>query len=311
MRTKRIVRGFRSTGLRVAVVALLAFAAPAFAQLPGGTLDHVRARGGINFGYFPNARPVSFQDASGNADGYAVALCQAVADAVKAQLKMPNLAVHFVALSDNDAGRKVQMGDIDMVCAPIQPTLARRATMSFSLPVFQGGTSILVRHDAPHQLVDAIEGKKIAQGPLWRGSPMQVLVAKRDFAVLAGSASERWAKTRAKELRVNSTFTPVTSLAAGLQRVKDGASLGFLADRTVLLDLARNDDSVMVLDRTVAPSRHALVLRRNDDDFRLLVDRVLSGLYSSGQIDGVYAKYFGKEQDATRDWFRMVALPNG
>ena len=312
MRSMRISRRILAHAPRCAALALLALALPVMAQAPaGGTLAQVRARGAINLGYFPNARPMSFRDDAGNADGYTIALCRAVADAVKAQLAMPGLAVHFVPLADADAGRNVQSGSIDLVCAPIQPTLARRAAMSFSLPVFLGGTGILVRRDAPPSFVDLVEGRNLAQKPLWRGSPQLQLLAKRDFVVVAGTASERWARARARELNVNNTITPVPTLAAGLQRVKNRETTGFLADRSVLLDLARNDNDLMVLDRVVAPSMHALVLRRNDDDFRLLVDRTLSGMYRSGRIDALYVQYFGKEKAGTRDWFRTLALPEG
>ena len=37
----------------------------------------------------------------------------------------------------------------------------------------------------------------------------------------------------------------------------------------------------------------ALAVRRNDADFRLIADRVLSHLYGTGQIDQIYDKWFG------------------
>jgi glutamate/aspartate transport system substrate-binding protein len=38
----------------------------------------------------------------------------------------------------------------------------------------------------------------------------------------------------------------------------------------------------------------ALAVRRNDSDFRLLADSVLSQLNRSGQITPIYSKWFGK-----------------
>ena len=38
----------------------------------------------------------------------------------------------------------------------------------------------------------------------------------------------------------------------------------------------------------------ALALRRNDSDFRLLADRVISDLYRSKEILNIYDKWFGK-----------------
>ena len=55
------------------------------------TLDRVREAGKLVLGYRADARPFSYQDASGKATGYSVALCQKVADEVKAELGLPDL----------------------------------------------------------------------------------------------------------------------------------------------------------------------------------------------------------------------------
>lgn len=291
-----------------AALALVIAALPAQAQ-EGGTLAKVRSSGTITFGYFPNARPVSFTDASGNADGYAVALCRGVAATAKSQLGLSNLAVKFVPLSAaGGAEQAMQAGQIDMVCAPVEATLARRARMSFSLPVFLGGSGFLIRRDAPKAFRDLMEGRATKQQPLWRGSPQLALLAKRNFAVIGNTASDRWLRSRASDLKVNADITTVPTLAAGLQRVQSGESAAFVADRSVLLDLARNNNDVTVLDRVVDPTTYALALRRNDDDLRLLIDRTLSGMYRSGKIDAVYGQYFGEAKAGTREWFRQVAL---
>ena len=39
---------------------------------------------------------------------------------------------------------------------------------------------------------------------------------------------------------------------------------------------------------------YALVVRRNDADFRVVADRALAQIYRSGQIEQVYAQSFGK-----------------
>jgi glutamate/aspartate transport system substrate-binding protein len=39
---------------------------------------------------------------------------------------------------------------------------------------------------------------------------------------------------------------------------------------------------------------YGLVLRRNDADFRLVVNRTLAGLYRSGQYKQLYDRWFGR-----------------
>ena len=53
----------------------------------------------------------------------------------------------------------------------------------------------------------------------------------------------------------------------------------------------------------------ALASVRGDEDFRLLVDRVLSRLYRSGEIGVIYTKFFGEPDASALEFFRFVALP--
>jgi len=50
-------------------------------------------------------------------------------------------------------------------------------------------------------------------------------------------------------------------------------------------------------------------LQRNDDDFRLVVDRSLSRLFVSKEIPGLYTKWFGEPDPSAVTFFRQTALP--
>src|SRR5262245_35159866 len=76
----------------VLALVLLAAAAPARA----GALDRIRETGKLRLGVRSDARPFSYQDESGKAAGYSVALCQKVVDAAKAQLGLAQLTAEYV-----------------------------------------------------------------------------------------------------------------------------------------------------------------------------------------------------------------------
>ena len=63
-----------------------------------------------------------------------------------------------------------------------------------------------------------------------------------------------------------------------------------------------------VIDRLFTYEPLALALPRGDDDFRLLVDRVLSRLYRSGAIRPIYTAAFGDPDADTVTFFRWNAL---
>ena len=277
------------------------------------TLDRIRAAGKITLGYYANARPISFQDESGKVDGYAIALCRLIAADVQSKLGLSNLATDFVAVDATERYNAVKDGRIDLVCGPSEATLARRADVSYSIPVLSSGIGILVRRDAPAAFRDLLEGREAAARPLWRGSPRLQVLEEKHFAAIGGSTAERLLTERRSELNVNAFISVVPDLATGFQQVIDGRADGFVADRTVLLDLARRNPSgsqVMVLDRVFDRQSLSFVLSRNDEDFRLLVDTTLSRLYRSGKIDAIYGQFFGAPDAAMRDWFHKTALPD-
>ncbi|WP_445146712.1 amino acid ABC transporter substrate-binding protein [Dyella sp. Tek66A03] len=278
-----------------------------------GTLERIRASGKITLGYYANARPLSFKDDSGKLDGYAITLCRQIAADVQSKLNLPNLATEFVAVDATERYSAVKDGRIDLACGPSEETLARRAEVSFSIPVLSSGIGILVRRDSNAAFRDLLEGREAAARPLWRGSPRLLVLEQKRFAVIKGSSAERLLAERRSELNVNAFISAVPDLATGMQQVVDGRADAFVSDRTVLLDLAKRDPSggqVMVLDRVFDREALSFVLGRNDEDFRLLVDTTLSGLYRSGKIDSIYEQFFGAPDAAMREWFRKTGLPD-
>jgi len=184
--------------------------------------------------------------------------------------------------------------------------------VSFSIPVFPGGVGALLRANAAARLREVLAGGTPTASPLWRAHATQVLQA-RDFAVVAGSPTEQWLNGRMKGLDIAAKIATVSAIDAGVQAVRSGTADVLFAERSALLDAAKRNASpgeLVVLDRMFTNAPLALAFRRGDDDFRLLVDRTLSRLYSSGDIHGLYAKWFGEPDGNAMTFFRWNTLPD-
>src|SRR4051794_18269217 len=92
------VRTLSLRSIRKGTFAALAAVLPLLIALPAvsATLDRVRESGKMTLGYEVDSRPFSYRDDAGKPGGYAVALCERVADAVKGELGLPELAVEWV-----------------------------------------------------------------------------------------------------------------------------------------------------------------------------------------------------------------------
>ena len=271
-----------------------------------GTLDRVRAKGKLVLGYYTHAQPMSYRAPSGHAAGYSVMLCQKIADGVKAELGLQQLAVEWVPQTPATGMQNVQQGKIDLLCGSDAASLKNRENVSFSLPIFPGGISSLLRADAPKALKNVLEARPAPYRPIWRASPFSPIQHKT-LSVVAGTSAVDWGKERASKLRLVATLDTVDSYETGVAKVVNGDSDVLFGDRAVLLGLAKRSpdaSKLRVLTRHYTYEPLALALARNDDDFRLVVDRALSRFYASPKFGEAYAAVFGQPDADTVEYFR-------
>ena len=285
----------------------LAFAMPASAA----TLDRIRQAGKIVLGYNADARPFSFKGDSGAPDGFSVGLCNAVAEEVKTQAGVANLTVEWVPVTVEDRFQSVAQGKIDILCSSETATLTRREEVSFSLPIFPSGIAAVVRSDSAPALRDVLLGRP-QTGPIWRASPARILQGKT-FAAVKGTTGETWLNDRINDFQLQATVVPADSYQAGVQLVLDRGADVFFGDRAIVADAMADEtlaENLMVLDRLFTFEPIALGLARNDDDFRLIVDRALSKTFRTPGFRDEYAKWFGVPDEGVLTFFRQSTLPD-
>ena len=110
----------------------------------GGTLDQIRKSGEIRVGYRTDARPLSFNDSSGQAAGYSVELCKRIAVAVKEHLKLKDLKTTMVPLSSEDRIDAIINNRADIECGATTITLSRAEKVDFTLMTFVTGGGLLL-----------------------------------------------------------------------------------------------------------------------------------------------------------------------
>ncbi|ALP67145.1 putrescine-ornithine antiporter [Paraburkholderia caribensis] len=284
---------------------------PAHADEPAsaGTLARVKESGTINLGYLSDAQPFSYKDQTGRITGYTVALCQKIADEIKAEGGLGTLKVNWVAVTPDVRLRAVQEHRIDLLCGDAD-TLAGRAGMSFSIPVYPGGIGAVVRSDAPAGLKEVLSGATPSH-PTWRAVPAQ-LISRQTISVVDGSPAQRWLGGRLAQFQIAASVVPVSDVQSGVRRVLDRQSNVFFGERSLLLAVAGSSPAsgdLTVLDRHFTYLPVAIGMARGDDNLRLLVDRTLSRLFATSEFPALYARWFGSPDADTRNFFRLSALP--
>lgn len=293
-------------GLMACAVPLLVQSAP----VPAGALERIQKAGKVTFGYREDARPFSYRDEAGTAVGYSVALCQKIAEQIKVELKLPNLAVEWLAIAADGRFQAVREGKVDLLCEADTATLARRQEVSFSIPVYPGGTGALLRDDSSWRLRQILTTGKTT-GPFWRASPAQI-IEQQTFSVIPRTTSDSWLAARLQKFQLSAKVAQVANYEEGVRSILDRRTNVFFGDRAILLEAARRSPQkrdLIVLERNFTFEPIAFALQRGDEDFRLLVDRALSRIFSSEDIRYLYAKWFGKPDESALDFYRLSALP--
>jgi polar amino acid transport system substrate-binding protein len=293
-------------GLRAALAVLtLGALAPATVSA-GAALDRIRESGHVRFAYIPQARPFTSAGANGAVEGYGAALCERIAADLGTQLGA-QLAVDWVPVTIDTAAGAISGGQADILCTPSNATLARRKTLSYSIPVYAGGIRAVVREDVAPQVREALELNP-RQRPVWRGTPAQGMVEATRFATVAGTSSERWLASGIRKFKLNTATVSVPDYASGIKFLMENKIDVFFAEADVALaamdDKARRE--LRILKRQITQEPLALALPRDDEDLRLLVDTSLSSAYASADFETLYGKYFGSLDDASRNFFAWV-----
>ena len=166
--------------------------------------------------------------------------------------------------------------------------------------------------DELRRAVEAVlSGEPAHTGPTWRATINQGL-AKHTYATIEGGITEEWARDRMRKLGVIATLVTVDSHEQGIQWVAERKADAFFGERMLLqTDLRKRADAdqMQVLDTLFGFMPVSFPIERGDEDFRLLVDTVISELYRSGDIVRVHRQYLGELREGAELLFPIYALP--
>lgn len=287
----------KSLFVRVIAVVLFASSFVAVAAVAdAGTLDQIKQSGKIRIGYRVSEPPMSFVDQNGNPVGYSIDLCSRIVTEVKTKLGNPNISVEYVAV--DSATRLPMLADnsIDILCGATTKTLSRGEIVDFTELTFVTGASLLSLKSAPVAGVADLQGKNVA-----------VVKDTTTIDALEGAL---------KEALIEAQVVPVASAAEGFAALQNGQVNAFSSDQVVLIGLlltSANRDNFVISNELFSYEPFALAVRRNDADFRLVADRVLSHLYRTGEVVQIYEKWFGdikgRMPSALQAMYQLSATP--
>jgi glutamate/aspartate transport system substrate-binding protein len=249
----------------------------AVAQTGPNTLGKIKAAKVINVAYSSDSLPFSSAGPNGVPVGFSIELCKRAIAQISRTVGVPELKVNWLAGSVTERLQMVASGRADLECANTTQTLGRLADVDFSNLVFIDGGGLLVKAGAPVNQIADLAGKRVA--------------------VVKGTTTETRLNATLKLRLINATVVTVADANAGLAMLEAGSVDAYAGDKIKLVGLAVTSKSPAQLalvaeDLSIEP--YAFALPRYDSALRLEVNRALTQVYLSGDIERIYSDWLGK-----------------
>jgi glutamate/aspartate transport system substrate-binding protein len=258
----------------IAAILLTLLHVPA-AEAASETLDKIKEAGKIIFGYREASIPFAFTGVDQKPTGLSLDLCSAVADKIKVSLQRSALTIEYVPVNASNRIPLLQNGTIDVECGSTTNTVERQTQVSFSIATYVA---------SPRWVVSASSG--VTEPKALDGQTVVITQGSLNFAV---------AKNILDNQKLNVTIVQAKDHAESLLMLATGRAAAWFEDDILVAGLVANapdPKAFRILPATYAPSYYGLMTRREDPEFKALVDAAIREEMASGEFERLYAKWF-------------------
>ena len=258
-----------------AAAALLVSTAPAWAQALTGTLAKVRDTGTITIGHREASIPFSYLDDKQQAVGYSMDICMRIVEAVRAELKNPKIKVVLQPVTSANRIPLLQNGSIDIECGSTTNSVDRQKQVAFGPTYFVINVTAAVKKGSPIKTLADLNGRTIST----TAGTTAVPLLKKYEKTGGIDVKEIYGKDHSESF---------------LLLVDDRVS-AFVMDDVLLagqIANARSPGDFVILNESLRTEPYSVMLRREDPQFKALVDRTMGGMMKSGEIEKIYARWF-------------------
>ncbi|MDE5441734.1 transporter substrate-binding domain-containing protein [Bradyrhizobium sp. CSA207] len=260
--------------LAIAALSLVLLDVPA-AQAASQTLDKIKEVGKVTFGYREASIPFAYLGADQKPTGLSLDLCSAVADKIKSVLKRSVLQIDYVPVNASNRIPLLQNGTIDVECGSTTNTAERQKQVSFSIATYVASPRWLVSASSRVTEPTGLDGQTVV--------------------ITQGSLNFGLAKKILDDEKLSVTIVQAKDHAESLLMLGTGRAAAWFEDDILVAGLVANasdPEAFRMLAASYAPSYYGLMTRREDPEFKALVDAAIKEKMVSGGFDRLYVKWF-------------------
>ena len=239
------------------------------------TLQKVADANKITVSYREASVPFSYLIGSKTAIGFSVELVDAIVEDVRKKTKKPNLEVSYMAVTSQNRIPLMVNGTIDLECGSTTNNSTRAKDVAFSTNIFYTGTRLLTKKDSGIKNYGDLAGKTVAS--------------------TTGTTNAQVIRKYSADKKLDMQIVLGKDHDDSLLLVENDRAKAFAMDDILLFGLranSKNPAALEVVGDSLQVEPYACFMRKDDPEFKRLVDGTLSRLMKSGEFNRLYTKWF-------------------
>ena len=266
---------FPRIAICLAGAGFIAAGAAAHAQALDGTLKKIKETGTVTLGVRDSSVPFSYLDDNQKAVGYSIDLCMKIVDAVKANLKMPNLNVVMQPVTSATRIPLMANGTIDLECGSTTNNLERQQQVSYVDTTFVTANRLVSKKSSKITSLADLKGKTLVS--------------------TSGTSNLKQVTQLNGDKNLDINIVPANDHSNAFQMVETDRAAAFAMDDILLYSLVASSKSpgdYVISSEALSVEPYGIMLRKGDPAFQKLADNAIEAVFKSGEINKVYAKWF-------------------
>ncbi|WP_455929360.1 transporter substrate-binding domain-containing protein [Pseudomonas fluorescens] len=241
-----------------------------------GTLSKIANAKSITLGYRDASVPFSYVgDNSGKPMGYSVELASKIVERIQQKTGLADLSVKYNLVTSQTRIPLVQNGTVDLECGSTGVTAERQKQVAFSYGFIYVKGQLLTAKDSGIQGFEDLKGKNVV--------------------TTAGTTNERFLKRYNADHKANMFVISAKDHGEAFKMLETGRAVAFYMDDALLYGeraKARDPHHWVVVGKEQSREIYSCMLRKDDPQFLAVVNETLADLYRSGEINGIYQRWF-------------------
>ena len=241
-----------------------------------GTIEKVAESGKISLAYRESSVPFSYLEAPGKPIGFSVDIAKAVAKEVSNKIGKP-VAIEWISVTSANRIPLVVNGTVDLECGSTTNNSTRAKDVDFAINHFYTGTRLVVKKSSGIKNYADVKDKVVAS--------------------TTGTTNAQVLRKYDAEHNLGMKLTLARDHADAFLMVESDRAAAFGMDDILLYGLkanAKNPADFDVVGDALQVEPYACMLRKNDPEFKKLVDGVIAGMMDSGTFASKYEQWFVK-----------------